>query len=299
MAMLIACMLLAGSALATGLVEMDSALYYGEFLEAYDGYIPIDNAPAGTGPKSGESWSIGDLEATRGGEYRYVVNCSEWVSLREEASTTSARIRKVYYGEEVCVLGTWYDWALVFDFNYDRYGWILLDYLSAYRPSNSYDADVGCDYDLEADGAYWYNSSELLDYIGNPISPAAASLGLSYSGRVPVGGDDAVRDCYVNSSGDLKLIGDDQWGIVEIELSGTQGAYTLFNISIGMSVSEAFNAADAYCYDCYCQSILANYQMCLFEDHIGIEFELQNGAIGTGTACFENNRITGIELFLL
>ena len=129
LAVLTACMLLAGmgSALAVGLVEMDSALY-DEFEEAYAGFVPMEDASFGTGPRDGESWSIGDLLATRGGEYLYVANCNEWVSLREEASTSSPRIRKLYLGEQVCVLGTWYDWALAYDFTYGHYGWILLDY---------------------------------------------------------------------------------------------------------------------------------------------------------------------------
>ena len=137
LAMLIACVLLVGtgSALAKGLVEMDSRKYYGVFLEVYEGYTPLEDVPTGTGPKAGESWSIGDLEATRGGESYYVVNCKEWVSLREEASTDSSRIRKVYYGEEVYVLGTWRSWALIFDYENDRYGWILQEYLSTRKPS--------------------------------------------------------------------------------------------------------------------------------------------------------------------
>lgn len=297
LAALIACMLLAGmgSALAVGLVEMDSALY-DEFEEAYAGFVPMEDASFGTGPRDGESWSIGDLLGSRGGEYLYVANCNEWVSLREEASTSSPRIRKLYLGEQVCVLGTWYDWALAYDFTYGHYGWVLLDYLSANDPGEAYAID-GFDYDLEPDGEYWYTSTELLDFVSQPISPAVAYLGLSYEGLVPVGGDDAMCDSYVGGS--LRLVGDDQWGVCNIELTGSQGGYTLAGASVGMDARAAFDAMCNYMLDN--GAIFPDYECTFYEDsnYIDVYFTMYDNLPGGISAQISNDRVVSIDLYVL
>ena len=389
LAMLIACGLLmtAGVALAKGLVEMDSRMYYDVFLEVYEGYTPLEDVPTGTGPKSGETWSIGDLEATRGGESYYVVNCNEWVSLREEASTDSNRIRKVYYGEEAYVLGAWRNWALVFDYENHRYGWILREYLSMRRPSarpsdssgtsnpydlsnygyryvttkgrgalvfqkepygsflrnfryydddlvyvnlsyrngmyalayengtygyvdasyidwtdysglsySDYDSDDGCDYDLDPDGDYWYTSMELLDCIGNPISPVAAAHDLRYYGIVPVGSDNSRGEGYTDGL-NVNIVGDDDVGVLYIELTGSLGGYTLAGASVGMNTYTTFNVMSDYfmendtIYTGYeCEYSAEWFSMCTAR-YDGLQAEM--------IVRFANSKVTSIYLYVL
>lgn len=295
LAALIACMLLAGmgSALAVGLVERDCTKYTQEFCSLYAGYTPIVDGATGTGPKNGEFMRIGDLELSRGGESYYVGNCNEWVSLREEASTSSARIRKVYYGEEVYVLGTWRNWALVWDISDDRYGWILWDYLCANMPGDAYDA--GCDYDLEVEGDYWYNSTELFDFIGNPISPAVAYLGLSYSDLVSVGGDGLMCKCYTNGSFDLT--GDDEHGILIVEMKQPFSGYTLGGASVGMNTTEAYNRTLSYFAEN--ASSFLGYECGDYGDTFFVSFDTASYLSGWLQLSCSNNRVTEIFLFVL
>ena len=392
LAMLIACVLFVGtgSALAKGLVEMDSRKYYGVFLEVYEGYTPLEDVPTGTGPKAGESWSIGDLEATRGGESYYVVNCNEWVSLREEASTDSNRIRKVYYGEEVYVLGTWRNWALIHDDDIDRYGWILLEYLSTRRPSarpsyssstsnpydlsnygyryvttkgrgalvfqkepygsflrdfkyydddlvfvnlyyrtgmyalayengtygyvdasyidwtdyssmayseeSYYDYDDGCDYDLEPDGEYWYTSMELMDCIGNPISPVAAAHDLRYYGIVPVGSDNSRGEGYTDGL-NVDIVGDDDVGVLYIELTGSLGGYTLAGASVGMNTYTAFDVMSDYFMEN--DSIYTGYECEYSDEWFSMCTGRYDGLQAEIIVCFSNSKVTSINLYVL
>lgn len=392
LAMLVACLLFVGtgSAFAKGLVEMDSSKYYEVFMEVYSGFDSVEDGSFGTGPMYEGAWSIGTLLLSRGGESYYVVNCNEWVSLREEASTDSSRIRKVYYGEEVYVLGTWRNWALVYDESTGHFGWILREYLSTRRPSarpsysssssnpydlsnygyryvttkgrgplvfqkepygsflrdfkyydddlvfvnltyrtgmyalayengtygyvdasyidwtdysgmtyseeSYYDSDDGCDYDLDPDGDYWYTSMELLDCVGNPISPMAAAHGLRYYGGVPVGGDDYVGEGYTDGL-NVNVIGDDDVGILRIELTGSLGGYTLCGASVGMNAYTAYNTVCNYFDE---NAALFEYYECrFFDDYFDVFFEMYSGAPGGVTAYYSNNRVTSIDVQLL
>ena len=285
-----------GDAMTIGLAEMDSS-YLSSFNAAYQDFFPICDGSTGTGPVDGERWSVGLLLASRGTECYYVTNCEEWVSMRKEASADSPEIRRVYFGEAVQLIGIWNEWALVTDDDFERFGWILLQHLSPYDPScddsddffdyddsDYYDYDDGgyyddgcyCDYDFESEGSYWYLSTELVDLLKMPISPAVVAHNLSYDGRISIGDEGIETDSYTNGCGFYLIGSDDMDGVVQIYLEQYVAGYTMAGAYIGMEAEEAYDTIVNYFFD----SGVFEVRMCEYYDvSIYVEFENACGDI--------------------
>lgn len=93
------------------------------YADRYTGWIQSQYLGDAVDPNMGHTEGGLDILGTM-----HVVNCNEWVSLRRDNDTNSARLTTVSLGENVTVHMFADDWALC---SYNQYtGWILSKYLA-------------------------------------------------------------------------------------------------------------------------------------------------------------------------
>lgn len=205
-----------------------------------------------------------------------VINCSEWVSLREEPSTSSRRLAKVYLGELVTNCSASFDGFIACDYD-GKSGYILYQYLGMTDFSED-DTILGnqmvvnvTEYANMLDSPYssgkrlarvpvgavvtscvrstgnyvycvyqgisGYISSSCLKKANYSVSKQDASVVRKYEGLFP------------EISGPMEVVNCDEW--VSLREKASVSSARLAKVPLGAQVTDCLQISDTFVYCCY------------------------------------------------